>query len=65
MTIKLPAPLAEGAGTALTHAGQCAICQRAILAGERYAVLVPAGKAAHLPCIGAHGRVPAPCSVIR
>lgn len=47
--------LAEGATTASRHAGPCARCQRAILAGDRYAVL-PGGKRAHVPCVGRPGR---------
>lgn len=51
MTTPLPAPLAEDARTADGHAGACAVCRRQILQGERYAVMVPLGKAAHAPCI--------------
>ena len=51
MTTPLPAPLAERATTATGRTGPCAVCQRQILTGERYAVLVPADKFAHLPCI--------------
>ena len=47
----LPPPLAEDAAVATYQAGPCAICQHAIIRGERYASLVPSGKAAHLRCI--------------
>lgn len=40
----IPPPLATDATTATAPAGPCGIC--------RYALLLPGGKAAHLPCIG-------------
>jgi hypothetical protein len=44
--------LAEDADIARQHAGTCRICRSGIHRGERYAVLVPFGQLAHLPCIG-------------
>jgi hypothetical protein len=48
---RIPPPLAEDATTATGNAGPCSLCQRAVLAGDRYALLVPSGKLAHLHCI--------------
>lgn len=45
--------LATGADTAVRHAGPCARCSHPIYAGERYALLVPSGKAAHVLCVAA------------
>jgi hypothetical protein len=47
----LPAPLATDAGTAHTAAGPCSVCRQPIMRGQRYALVVPDGKAAHTPCI--------------
>jgi hypothetical protein len=44
-------PLATDADTAHSHAGACALCRRPVLRGDRYALLVPDGTAAHLPCV--------------
>jgi hypothetical protein len=49
--LRVPPPLATDADTAHSHAGTCAVCQRAIMHGERYALLVPSGRAAHVPCV--------------
>jgi hypothetical protein len=48
---QVPPPLATDADTALSFAGQCSLCRSPILKGDRYALIVPNGKAAHLPCI--------------
>jgi hypothetical protein len=49
---RLAPPLATDAATATGQAGPCSLCAHVILRGERYALLVHTGKAAHLPCIG-------------
>lgn len=48
---KIPAPLAEEAGIASRPVGPCSLCGRAILRGLRYALRVPGGQSAHVPCI--------------
>lgn len=53
---RIPPPIATDAGTAEQALGPCTLCQRAILAGERHAQLVPSGRKAHLPCIAAAAR---------
>jgi hypothetical protein len=53
VTTAIPAPLADGAATARRPAGACHLCGRAVLAGQRYARLVPAGQLAHVACIAA------------
>lgn len=57
--------LAEHAGTATRPGGPCAVCQRAILRGERYALTVTSGRLAHLPCIGRMVLRPQPLTRIR
>ena len=49
--VQLPAPLATDAATASVAAGPCALCQSAILRGQRYARLVPSGRLAHAHCV--------------
>lgn len=44
--------LATEAATATTSAARCCQCRRTVLHGVRYALVVPDGRAAHLPCIG-------------
>ena len=44
--------LATDADTAATSTARCCLCQRTVLHGERYALLVPSGRVAHLHCIG-------------
>lgn len=56
MTTPLPAPLATDADTATTSAARCHLCERTVLHGERYALLVPSGRPAHLHCIGVMAR---------
>lgn len=60
MTTTITAPiapygelLATDADTAPTSTARCCLCQRTVLHGERYALLVPSGRPAHLFCIGA------------
>jgi hypothetical protein len=48
---KIPAPLATDAATASTAAGQCHLCRRGILRGERYGRLVPSERLAHVICV--------------
>lgn len=48
--------LATDAATARWSVGPCARCRRAILRGDRYALLVPDGRAAHIACIAAPRR---------
>ena len=50
--IRLAALIATDAATATTSAARCCLCRRTVLHGERYALLVPDGRAAHLHCIG-------------
>ena len=52
--------LATDAATATTSTARCSLCQRTVLHGERYALLVPSGRPAHLPCIGLAARRPVP-----
>jgi hypothetical protein len=56
---KIPPPLAEDAGTATRPVGACSICARAILRGNRYALVVPGGEAAHVTCIARRALAPA------
>lgn len=48
---RLSPPLATDADTAVRSTERCSICHRTILTGQRFALVVPDGKAAHLPCI--------------
>jgi hypothetical protein len=61
----IPAPLAVDATTAERPAGPCSVCHRAILALERYAVVVPSRKLAHVPCVAAAARTRRAVPVIR
>jgi hypothetical protein len=66
MPDQIPPPLATDAGTALSFAGQCSLCRSPILKGDRFALVVPDGTAAHLPCISlAASRRRRPVPVIR
>jgi hypothetical protein len=56
---KIPAALAEEAGTATRPVGPCSICSRAILRGARYALVVPGGESAHVVCIARRALAPA------
>ena len=47
---QLPEPLAIDAAIASVPMGACAVCERAILRGMRFAIL-PSGYPAHVPCI--------------
>jgi hypothetical protein len=47
--------IATDAATATRPAGPCAECQKAILAGDRFARLL-SGKLAHVSCTGRLGR---------
>jgi hypothetical protein len=51
-TVRIPDPIATDAATATTSTARCCLCQRTVLHGERYALLVPTGQTAHLHCIG-------------
>lgn len=53
MTVTIPPPIATDATTATTSTARCDICRRTVLHGERYALVVPNGRPAHLHCIGA------------
>jgi hypothetical protein len=48
--------LAEDATTARWSVGPCSLCRRGIARGDRYALLVPDGRAAHIRCIAAPRR---------
>jgi hypothetical protein len=45
-----PPPLAEHARTLRHHAGPCAVCSYAMLAGDRVASLTGSGRAVHVAC---------------
>lgn len=45
--------LATDAATATASTARCCLCRRTVLHGERYALIVPSGRAAHVCCIGA------------
>lgn len=51
MTVRPGELLATDAGTARGHAGTCALCDRDISHGSRYARLLD-DQPAHLPCLG-------------
>jgi len=44
--------LATDASTAAGSTAKCDICRRTVLHGERYALVIPNGRPAHLFCIG-------------
>ena len=62
---KIPPPLATDADTARRPAGPCSVCRRAILTGDRYALLVPSGRAAHVHCVALAAVRRRPVPVIR
>jgi hypothetical protein len=45
-----PPPVAENARTLHHHAGPCAVCSYAMLAGDRVASLTGPGRAVHVAC---------------
>jgi hypothetical protein len=55
---KVPPPLATDADSATRPGGPCALCQRGILKGARFALVFPGGESAHVMCIA--GRALAP-----
>lgn len=57
--------LATDAGTATDSTAKCHYCRRSILHGERFALVVPTGRPAHLLCIGAAAQRPQRRPVIR
>lgn len=56
---KIPPPLATDAGVATSPVGPCALCQRGILRGARYALVFPGGESAHVMCIARRALTPA------
>lgn len=57
--VRIPDPIATDAAVATRPVGPCAICERGVLRGARYALAYPSGKIVHISCIAEQALAPA------